>query len=454
MESVKQQQRQATAKPPIAFVALVIAAIMFATGNAYAVDQPTAISLQSLIDESAPGATIVLQAGRTYSGPASVNRTLTIEGEEGATILNRSDAPALTLKADGVTLRGFRIDDRQTDPKKSAVLVMSAGNRIDDVEIVSQAGGIYLRGANGNVIENCRISGANPDDPGEPYSKRGNGIDLLASSGNLIQGNELVHVHDGVYVESSNETRVLGNRAVDSRYGFHFMFSGKPELADNAGSGNVTGGMVMGVEEAIVRGNRFEKQTENVNSQGILLFDVHRSTIESNRVEGNRVGLYIEKSSGNLFRDNAVTSNFIGMQMIGSDGNTFKNGYFAANVIQAQATESRDNDVDGNYWDDFRGLDTDGDGYSDLSYGIDPFFLKLTEQVDAYQLFFQSPGLPFLQQLFRDNTENWLSDGRPLMSPPAEEASPASDRSASAPFAVALFITSVTIIYRWGYKRT
>ncbi|MFC5406114.1 right-handed parallel beta-helix repeat-containing protein [Cohnella soli] len=423
-----------------------------AAGDAHA--ESTPVSLQALIDAAQPGDEIALQSGRTYAGPATVNKPVSIVGNGDVTVRNRSDAPALTLRANGVTLQGFRVDDGQSDPKRSVILVRSNNNRIDGLAIVSQAGGIYLREANGNVIVHNRIVGAKAGYQAEPYSKRGNGIDLLASTGNLIQDNEFVHVHDGVYVESSNETRVIGNKAFDSRYGFHIMFSGKPELSDNVGSGNVTGGMVMGVEDAVVHGNRFEKQTESVNSQGILLFDVHRSTVEDNRVEGNRVGLYIEKSSDNIFSRNEALSNFIGIQMIRSEGNTFTENVFVSNVIQAQATESRNNALDGNYWDDYRGLDVDGDGHSDLPYEIDPFFLKITDQVDAYQLFFQAPGLPFLTQLFRDNTDNWLKDSRPLMSPSAGIAGSAADRTASVPYAAVLFLASISIIYLWGYKNT
>ncbi|MCD1261429.1 right-handed parallel beta-helix repeat-containing protein [Paenibacillus athensensis] len=409
--------------------------------------------LQLLIDAAAPGSAIRLEAGHTYRGPAIVNKSLTIRADSGATLVNDAGQPALTLKADGITLVGLHIADGQTDPKSGAVLVQSRFNTISGLEIVTQAGGIYLRSASDNVIEGNRIVGAHALDPGEPFSRRGNGIDLLASPRNRIENNELVHVHDGIYAESSNEVRLTGNRATSSRYGFHVMFSAKPQLIGNTGSYNVTGAMIMAVEGALVQDNRFDKQTENVNSQGILLYDVHRAAVSGNRVEGNRVGFYIEQSSDNLLVENVAAGNFIGMQMLRSDRNTFRSGSFIANVIQAQATESRNNALDGNYWDDFRGLDTDGDGYSNLGYEVDPFFLKLTERVEAYRLFFQAPGLPFLQQMFRADTANWLRDARPLMSPPTSGApATAGGRSIYLVIAVVLLLGSSIVIYQWGVK--
>ncbi len=413
-----------------------------------------AIPLQSLIDAAQEGDTIKLEDGMRYSGPAVILKRVTIRSTGSATIENLPGGPAITLDADGITLQGLRINDGQTDPNASAILVQSSFNRIENVTIVSQAGGIYLRGANDNSIVNCRIEGAKANDPKEAYSKRGNGIDLLASSRNTIENNTIVHVHDGVYAESSNQTRVVRNHAVDSRYGFHFMFSALPELIDNTGSRNVTGGMVMGVEGAVVSGNRFDKQTENVNSQGLLLFDVKRSEIRGNSVAGNRVGIYVERSSMNVFTNNEASNNFIGMQMIRSDGNRFTGGTFIANVIQAQATEGEDNEFEQNYWDDFQGLDVDGDGFSDIVYEIDPFFLKVTDQVEAYQLFFHSPGLPFLSYMFREDTSNWLKDIKPLMSQPLGESEPVSrERAVFLSISAILLLFSSMIIYRWGYKR-
>lgn len=414
-----------------------------------------AVPLQPLIDRTAAGETLVLESGRTYAGPAVVARAIAIRSDGEAIVENGGALPAITLEADGVVLKDLRIRDLQKDPKQPAVLVRSDRNRIEGMRIETRAGGIYLRNADDNEIRNNRIEGPSAGGRKIAYSKRGNGIDLLASARNVIEGNELVRVHDGVYLESSNETLVKNNFAADSRYGYHVMFSGKPQLLDNAGERNVTGGMVMSVEGAIVRGNRFVKQSENVNSQGILLYDVHRSEISRNRVEGNRVGFYIENSTENSLTDNETIRNFVGLQMIRSTGNLFRHSEFAGNVIQAQSTDSKDNRFEGNYWDDFAGLDANGDGYSDLSYEIDPFFLQLTKDIEPFQIFFQSPGLPFLAQMFHADTARWLKDARPLMEPPFRESAEAGfgGRWPTLLAGLLLLAASVTILYRWGYRQ-
>ncbi|MBB6673603.1 right-handed parallel beta-helix repeat-containing protein [Cohnella nanjingensis] len=414
-----------------------------------------AAPLQPLIDDTPAGGTLVLVSDRAYAGPAVIDKTLAIRSDGEALVINHSDKPALSLQADGIRLQDLFVKDGQIDPKKPAILVQSDHNRLERLRIETQAGGIYLREAHDNAILNSRIEGARGG-ASEAYSRRGNGIDLMNANRNRIEGNTLVHVHDGVYVESSNETRVQGNHAVDSRYGYHFMFSGKPELRNNTGSGNVTGGMIMGVEGAVVEGNRFDKQNENVNSQGILLFDVRRSMIGHNRVEGNRVGIYMENATENALTDNEIVRNFIGMQMIRSHANTLRNSAFVANVNQAQSVDSQDNVLEGNYWDDFQGLDTDGDGFSEMTYEIDPFFLQLTKDTDAYQVFFQAPGLPFLAQMFRADTTNWLKDRRPLLASSfVPDGHVDEDGRILMLFAgAALLLSTLFIIYRWGYRRS
>lgn len=415
-----------------------------------------AIPLQQLIDGTPAGGTLVLAGDRPYAGPAVIDKPISVRSDGEARIVNDGDEPALTLRADGIRLDRLSVTDRRADPKKPAILVQSDRNRLEGLRVETRGGGIYLREANDNDILNSRIEGLRIDGANTAYSKRGNGIDLMRANRNRIEGNTLSYVHDGVYAESSNEAVVQNNQAFDSRYGYHFMFSGKPRLRNNTGSRNVTGGMIMGVEGAVVEGNRFDKQNENVHSQGILLFDVHRSEIVRNRVEGNRVGIYMEGATENALAENEVVRNFIGMQMIRSAGNTFRDGAFVANVIQAQSVDSKDNALEGNYWDDFRGLDTDGDGFSDLTYEIDPFFLRLTQDIEAYQAFFQSPGLPFLAQMFRADTTNWLKDTRPLLASPfaPDERQPAGNRWFMLAACAALFASSLAIIYRWGYRKS
>ena len=178
----------------------------------------------------------------------------------------------------------------------------------------------------------------------------------------------------------------------------------------------MTGAMIMGVKNTVISGNSFRKQSTNVHSQGILLYDVHQSSIHNNVVEGNRVGMNIAESSGNEIHDNAVLRNFVGIQLVLAEANEFTRNQLVSNVIEASALDSPNNVLMENYWDSFQGLDLNRDGISEISYAINPFYEQLVSRNSAYQLFFQSPGMVFLSELFTEGREQWTTDKSPRMS--------------------------------------
>ena len=129
------------------------------------------------------------------------------------------------------------------------------------------------------------------------------------------------------------------------------------------------------------------KQSENVNSQGILLFDAHATTVRHNLVEGNRVGLYIEEeSTGNRLESNGVSDNFIGIQLIGASNNTITGNRFSGNVADAQAQNSTDNEIMGNFWDSFRRWIC---GYGEADIGSESIISKATIMQSQHSLFFE-----------------------------------------------------------------
>ncbi|MBE1445768.1 nitrous oxide reductase family maturation protein NosD [Paenibacillus sp. OAS669] len=417
----------------------------------------TSGELQSLIDRTAEGDTLFLSEG-SYRGPVIIRKPISIEGKGSVEISGTGEqAPVIQIDSDQVTLRNLKII-QPSDADDNAALQITGNNALlEALNIDTSSYGIVLRDGGQHEISNTTIRWipASSSKQSIKLSDKRNGIDLFNSHGNRIHKNRISQMNDGIYLESSNRNIVENNKVDHSRYGIHCMYTNETVVRGNMGEFNVTGAMIMGVRDAEVTGNRFVKQSENVNSQGLLLFDVQTSRIINNKVEGNRVGLYIEQSHKNEFEHNKILQNFVGIQFLESNQNQFLNNDFVGNVIPAETNESADNRFERNYWDEFHGIDTDGDGLSDLKYSMNPFFQRLTSATPAFQLFFQSPGLQFLESMYSASKEEWTTDKAPLMNPSAGELEPAEYTNDPKVWILGLimFLGSITLITSMGVKR-
>ncbi|KHL97120.1 hypothetical protein QW71_02880 [Paenibacillus sp. IHB B 3415] len=409
-----------------------------------------AIPLQPIIDAARSGEVIMLAPG-TYSGPVHIDKRLTINGNNNrATLLNTSAEGqiAVLIRADGIQLTNMNIQ-QNNDGESAAVQVEADRVTLSGLAVHTAGFGIVLREANSGVITKNKIRWFIPK--GAAPGTRGNGIDLYNSHGTEIKENEIAYLRDGIYLENSRNTVVDQNKLSYLRYGVHCMYINGSKIINNVGEYNITGAMVMGVTDVVVSGNSFRKQSQNVHSQGILLYDVRTSSIVNNAVEGNRVGIYVQQSSDNILQNNLVLRNYIGIQFEDAEGNRFQRNGFVANVIEAQATGSRDNEMNGNYWDSFEGLDLTGDGVSDLPYAINPFYQQLISNNAAYQLFFQSPGMTFLSDMYTTGKSQWSTDPAPLMQLAAGAATVGQTEGGQGTVMVVgwllLFLSVISIIY-------
>ncbi|WP_260985366.1 nitrous oxide reductase family maturation protein NosD [Paenibacillus xylanexedens] len=404
------------------FVAMLIQ-LPFMSGNASAASKEQSfIPLQPIINAMNPGEELTLKPGM-YLGPVTIDKSISLLGDSSVMIVStdtssiqsastNSPESTININGDGVKLQGFTILHQHSTPT-AAIQVEANHAEIKDIHIQTQGFGILARDASEGTFRENVITWTGSETASS--SQKGNGIDLYNAHRNHIEGNEIRGMLDGIYMENSREATVKGNTLLHTRYGIHCMYVDGSYVLDNIGEDNITGAMIMGVKNTTVSGNSFRKQSENVHSQGILLYDVHQSSIVNNIVEGNRVGMNIAESAGNDIRGNEVLRNFIGFQLVLAEGNRLHQNQFISNVIDASAVDSRNNEMSSNYWDSFRGLDLNGDGVSEMAYGINPFYEQLISRNSAYQLFFQSPGMVFLSELYTEGKENWSTDQSPLM---------------------------------------
>jgi len=390
---------------------LIILGVCLTANNAYSKPTHSSISLQQLIDQTPAGEVLILSTG-TYEGPVVINKNISIQGDSAVTLINKEDAPAILIRADRVSLEGFTVKQEYL-AEFGAIQVSGKKVTLSGLSIHTQGYGIVLRKAFEGGIYNNEVIWSGPEQVSS--AQKGNGIDLYASQNIRITGNVIHGMRDGIYMENSWDTEVMDNTLTFNRYAIHCMYLVRSKIVHNTGELNITGAMIMGVQEATVSNNSFRKQSANVHSQGIMMYDVQDSKISNNAIEGNRVGLYIQESSGNEISQNDVVRNYVGVQLLDAEGNELHSNRFVSNVIEAQAVESQNNLIRNNYWDSFQGLDLNRDGTSEMAYAMNPFYQDLVRRKAPFQLFFKSPGMMFLSELHTEGRADWTTDISPQM---------------------------------------
>lgn len=366
-------------------------------------------------------------------------------GSKHVTLIQKGSHPNITIQSNNVIIENMNIkyinDSSEGSP---AILITGDNNSLDKINIITDSYGIQLDNANHNIISDVKIEG----NKNEPIINRQHGIDLWESHHNEIYDTCLQYVMDGIYIERSNENIVSRNTASHSRYGYHLMFTKNTVLEENESYENISGMMIMGTNGTVAKHNTLFHNQKNIQSLGLLLFDVKNATIKQNNIVNNRIGIFIESASENKIAENNIQGNYIGVQFKSATDNDISSNSFIANVSQGQAEDSSNNIVNKNYWGDHRGLDLTGDGTSNLTYSINPFFLKIAEKYPPFQLLFQSPGMVFIEQLIHIPVDEQFVDQSPLMENPLVGPGDQSGNQMTVLlFCMSLLVISIVIIY-------
>ena len=371
-------------------------------------------SIQEAVNAASTGDTIEVRSG-TYYENVDVNKQLTLRGVDTGAGMPVVDAggsgSVIILSADKIKLEGFAVINSYYRLEKAGIKVISSYNTITNNNISNNNYGIYLYVTSKNIVISNNVSNnnyginlyssgnntiinnnASNNSPYCIYLRYSNnntitnnnasyykfGINLEYSSNNTINANTASNneYHGISLYQSSNNNTITGNNANNGYSGIFISNSGNNTITGNNASNNEYGGIGLWSPDSknnVVTNNI----ASNNNKYGINLYKSSNNTIIGNNASNNfYYGIYLRYSCNNVIRCNNASNNFYyGIVFSSSSNNNtlYFNSLVSSNTgYTAYDTDTNtwDSGTQGNYYSDYTGSDSDGDGIGDTPYPI------------------------------------------------------------------------------------
>jgi nitrous oxidase accessory protein len=378
-------------------------------------------TLQPLIDATPVGGILRLAPG-TYLGPATISHSMTIEGARQAVIQGDGRSTVLSVNANGVTLRGLRLQgsgDSQ-DRTDAGLQLEGSEHRIEDNDLEDVLFGFHLKGVNRSLIKGNRVTGKL-----RPTGLRGDSLRLWNSRHNRIEDNHFTRGRD-LTLTNSPDNQVLRNRFTDGRYGMHIIFSPRLLAEDNHLSHTGTGIVVLYSPKLTLRRNHVAHALTD-GGAGIVIRESNDSLVEHNQILHCAVGMKIDSpviGAGELIvRHNHFAHNITGLFFYGeAGGHHFTNNRFDNNLttvaISAPGAGSANLWSD-NQWDDYQGFDRDRNQIGDTPHDVMLYADRIWMETPKATFFRNTPAFELLDFLERlapfSSPHRVLQDTRPRM---------------------------------------
>jgi len=339
--------------------------------------------------------------------------------------IHLSNALNNVITGNNITNNGYGIE----------IILYSSGNSIYENNITANIkGGIWLDFANGNTVSSNQITNNKPNGIRISFSSNeivsanyvannGYGIFIDSSSYTTLRNNTMVDNKQNFSVEGTDSNHFVNDvdvsNTVDGKPIYYWVNRQNLEVPSDAGYValvNCTKVMVQnlniinnrqGILLAYTTNSTINKNTITNTTHAIRLQSSSKNTIIENNLTNSSSGIYFYDSSNNTLSENNIKNNLWGVNfdyfnsnnsvvrslienntygifVMESPDNIFLHNTFLNNskqvtdlVIRTQtwlfdpSINIWDNGIEGNYWSNYNGTDSDGDGIGDTPYVID-----------------------------------------------------------------------------------
>ncbi len=371
----------------VLFLPVILPATTLVVGDGY-------MTIGAALKDAADGDLIEVRGGK-YAEKLHIDKTVHLKGTQ-SPVIHADSGTIVEISSSGVVFEGFTLtydtgvlgaSDTAIRVVKGADGVTIRDNRLEGVMFgIWNVEGRDLR-IEGNTIIGLKDLGAN---------YRGNCINLTGSQRVRAADNTLTDCRDGIYMELCHDATITGNVISDSRYAVHTMWVDRADFSRNTAHDNLVGLAIMYTKNSEIRDNL----SYGNKTHGLLLIQSVKGKVSGNRVIGNTKGIFLYNSIYNQITSNLIMNNQLGIHSWGgSEENEVVGNSFINNEIQVKYVASKDQEWDGNYWSDYIGWDTTGDGAGDYSYESNSIVDHIIWRYPLAKLLYSSPSLQMLWML-------------------------------------------------------
>src|SRR5690606_13231377 len=364
------------------------------------------------------GDTVFIKKGIYREGSITLNKALTIIGENYPEIDGQNKYENLLVQHDNVVIKNVLFSNSGSSSFKdiaSLKIKDSKNIRIENCKFKNNFFGIHTTNSTHvSYINNQFNSGKIK---GKPSA---NGIHIWKSKFMTIEGNIIQGHRDAIYLEFVESSTITKNQSIENkRYGLHFMFSHDNIFKNNIFKKNEAGVAVMYSKNVEMIENIFT-QSWGGAAYGVLLKEINDSKIIGNEFSDNTIAIYGDGANRIEIRNNNFLRNGWALKMNASSSDAVvTNNNFLRNTFDVATNgKLKVKSFNGNYWDKYEGYDLDKDGIGDVPYHPLSLFTVLVEKNSAAMLLYRSFMITLLdksEKVLPSITPDYFKDEQPLM---------------------------------------